>query len=445
MIVVLAILAATRASPVGEHSTRVVTLDQLQARSSSCDDPEGCRSLWDIIRSCAVIILLCTWFAVHPNIPSPNEKWPRVTLRRVGLMLAALFVPEIMIAWALKQRQAAAELAERHKEEGWTITHGFFAIMGGFMAYEGNQPVRVLLPEELGSYSLTGYGDFPRIAKEEIEDRSKGDAISKLVVVLQTAWFVTQCVARAVRGLPVTELELATVAFASLNFVLYLMWWNKPLHVQRGVRVYKKRDAERPQPIDDGPVGGATSDVGFWGALRDALAKDLPAAIRRGPSHDVGDMMMWPLRVCSWPIEKPFEILFGEEDYGDPTCLRVNTFYPGRWAAGGRQRLFALATVTAVTLVFGAIHCIGWSLAFPSGAERILWRIAAISITAIPVVGMPCAALVRPIVIFLVPAVLILQYMFGRLTLLMLPLLGLRSLSPAAFHVVHWTSFIPHL
>jgi hypothetical protein len=32
-------------------------------------------------------------------------------------MLLALFVPEAVIAWALRQRQAAAELAEEHKSE----------------------------------------------------------------------------------------------------------------------------------------------------------------------------------------------------------------------------------------------------------------------------------------------------------------------------------------
>jgi hypothetical protein len=34
------------------------------------------------------------------------------------------------------------------------IPHGFFAIMGSLVAYEGNRPIRVLLPEQLESYSL---------------------------------------------------------------------------------------------------------------------------------------------------------------------------------------------------------------------------------------------------------------------------------------------------
>jgi hypothetical protein len=115
MIVLLAILAATRAYPVSLQSPPVLSLDLLH--STPCNDLNNCRSLWDIIRSCALTIFLCTWVSVHPNIPSPEEGWPRVTLRRVGLMLATLVVPEAIIAWALRQRLAAGRLAKTYKGE----------------------------------------------------------------------------------------------------------------------------------------------------------------------------------------------------------------------------------------------------------------------------------------------------------------------------------------
>ena len=115
MLVILAILAATRASPFGPRSSPILSQGQLQVTQPSCDDPNGCRSLGDIIRSCTITIFLCTWASMHPNIPSPDERWPRIALRRMGLMLLALFVPEAVISWALKQRQVAAELAKEHK------------------------------------------------------------------------------------------------------------------------------------------------------------------------------------------------------------------------------------------------------------------------------------------------------------------------------------------
>ncbi|KAI9449654.1 hypothetical protein F5148DRAFT_633627 [Russula earlei] len=446
MIVVLAIIAATRASPFGTSSPPLLSLDQLNA--PSCDDPKGCRSLWDIIRSCAITILLCIWVSVHPNIPSPHERWPRVTVRRIGLMLATLFVPELMIAWALRQRQFAVALAEEHKKDGWTKTHGFFAIMGGFMEYEGNRPVRVLLPEQLKSYSLTGNGDFPRIAKEEIEDKSKGDIIAKTLVILQTGWFVMQCIARGVQHLPVTELELVTVAFAALNFVMYLLWWDKPLHVQRGVRVYKKRNTE--EAIDDGDVESACS-VGFWGALRESLS-ELPAAIVNGPltAEIQWRDESWLWRVLVWPFMKPFTILSGEdEEYQD--LKRVNTFYPNAWYAG--REFFAVPIVIVVASIFGGIHCIGWSFTFPSTTERTLWRVASVSITVVPILLTLFMFMCMgsgadhwydfPVAIIVI--ILLVAYLVGRLMLLVLPFLSLRSLPPAAYYVLHWTSVIPHV
>ncbi|KAI9508453.1 hypothetical protein F5148DRAFT_905941 [Russula earlei] len=446
MIVILAILSATRATPVPQSSPPHLSLDQFRARAASCDDPRGCRSLWDILWSCAVTILLCIWVSVHPNIPSPYESRARVAVRRVGLMLAALFVPEAVIGWALRQRLAAVELAKNHKGEGWTTTHGFFAIMGGFMEYRGNRPIRVLLPEELNSYSLTGNGDFPRIAKEEIEDKSKGDAISKTLVILQTGWFVVQCIARGVQGLPVTELELVTVAFATLNFVMYILWWDKPLNVQRGVRVYKKRDAD--EPIDDGDIE-ATSLGGFWDALRDALS-DLGAAIVRGPLTESFGNQMWLTRVLMWPFMKPAFIAVGEEEKHP---MMVGTFYPHEWGSELRST-FGWVAVLAITLTFGGIHCIGWLFSFPSSAEQTLWRFASVTITAAPILFPAYHLIVRLedsghvyVAGFLALGFLLspLLYMLSRLVLLVLPFLSLRSLPPAAYHVVHWTSFIPHI
>ncbi|KAH9967501.1 hypothetical protein BC827DRAFT_1123443 [Russula dissimulans] len=451
MIVLLAILAATRAYPVGLQSPPVPSLDQLL--STSCNDPNDRRSLWDIIRSCAITIFLCTWVSVHPNIPSPDDGWPRVTLRRVGLMFATLVVPEAIIAWALRQRMAASELAQRHKREGWTLTHGFFAIMGGFMEHNGNRPIRVLFPNQLESYSLTGNGDFPRISKKEIQDKSKGDVISKAVVILQTSWFVMQCIARGVQGLPITELELATIAFASLNFVIYLLWWDKPLNVQCGVRVYKKRITD--SPVDDGHV---EATAGFWAALRDALSK-LPAAIVDGPilQDRTWDRWPWLIRVLLWPVVKPLFIIAGGD--GIVEKKRVTTFYPPEWPGEGGIAILAFFVVPTIASAFGGIHCIGWSFTFPSSTERTLWRVASVSITSVPIIVTNAWFLLeflpghvpssfKDIIGTLIPIFGVLQlflYVLSRFVLLVLPFLCLRSLPPAAYHVVHWTSFIPHV
>jgi len=255
---------------------------------------------------------------------------------------------------------------------------------------------------------------------------------------------VTQCIARGVQGLPITELELVTVAFAALNFVVYILWWDKPLNVQRGVRVYKKRITE--EDMDDGEVEAA---VGFWNALGNMLS-DIPGAIVRGPYAIAGTDRSWLVRVFLWSLSKPFYSLIGD-DQPEELEKRVDTFHPAKWAAASDNRsIFLVATMT---LAFGGIHCIGWSFTFPSSTEQTLWRVASLSITGVPiaiilfVLGLvvdselhfddSCAFVTFISLLFL--------YILGRLVLLVLPFLSLRSLPPAAFHVVQWTSFIPHV
>jgi hypothetical protein len=325
--------------------------------------------------------------------------------------------------------------------------------MGGFMEHNGNRPIRVLFPNQLESYSLTGNGDFPRISKKEIQDKSKGDFISKAVVILQTSWFVMQCIARGVQGLPITELELATIAFASLNFVIYLLWWDKPLNVQCGVRVYKKRITD--SPVDDGHV---EATAGFWAALRDALSK-LPAAIVDGPilQDRTWDRWPWLIRVLLWPVVKPLFIIAGGD--GIVEKKRVTTFYPPEWPGEGGIAILAFFVVPTIASAFGGIHCIGWSFTFPSSTERTLWRVASVSITSVPIIVTNAWFLLeflpghvpssfKDIIGTLIPIFGVLQlflYVLSRFVLLVLPFLCLRSLPPAAYHVVHWTSFIPHV
>ena len=85
--------------------------------------------------------------------------------------------------------------------------------------------------------------DIPEITAHDIQDRSKGDVLFKLIAILQTTWFIIQCIARGQQRLALTELELVTLALASLNGVTFGIWWHKPLGVEEPVKIYLKTDA----------------------------------------------------------------------------------------------------------------------------------------------------------------------------------------------------------
>src|SRR6266498_1119575 len=108
-----------------------------------------------------------------------------------------------------------------------------------------------------------------KISEEDIKDRSKGDFLSKLIAIVQTTWFILQCIARGQQRLALTELELVTLALASLNAVTYVFWWHKPLGVQEPMRIYLETEApaEELEHADGSPEISAhyvISKVGEW-------------------------------------------------------------------------------------------------------------------------------------------------------------------------------------
>ncbi len=107
------------------------------------------------------------------------------------------------------------------------MTHGFFISMGGFTGRK-EYPITA-------TYFFSSYRDISGldiVTKDELMDKSKGDALSKCISLLQTTWFVVQYFSRITLSLPTTPLETATLAFALLNFCNYILWWHKPLDVQ---------------------------------------------------------------------------------------------------------------------------------------------------------------------------------------------------------------------
>jgi len=79
-----------------------------------------------------------------------------------------------------------------------------------------------------------------RVSEAEISDKSKGDALSKVIFMLQISWFITQCIARRVQGLEITQLELTTLALASTHAITVILWWHKPLGARTPVHIYLK-------------------------------------------------------------------------------------------------------------------------------------------------------------------------------------------------------------
>jgi hypothetical protein len=120
--------------------------------------------------------------------------------------------------------------------------------MGGFMLYVDNEPWATLTPDELRDFVEKGSVDMPDMKKTDIEDRSRGDVLSKGIALFQLAWFILQLLIRLVQRLPITLLEVDTFAVVILTCIAYGLWWKKPKDVGHPYPVHWK-PAAPPQSL----------------------------------------------------------------------------------------------------------------------------------------------------------------------------------------------------
>ena len=233
-----------------------------------CDDIHHCRTIPGIILSCGSTVFLCTWVALHPNVPKyPYEAWWKIftfkenpfLAKRIGVALVALLAPEVILTIAFIQwvnssiilvdilgelfrgimltMRFSRYLSERHPDCKWTETHAQLLNMGGVQIVKEDGTLSILEKSQLESVTLS-HPHILKIPVEEIEDKTKGDFIAKMLVVVQTLWFALQVINRAIQALSVTELELTTLGHTVLNIFMYWCWWRKPVNIRFPFKVY---------------------------------------------------------------------------------------------------------------------------------------------------------------------------------------------------------------
>ena len=68
---------------------------------------------------------------------------------------------------------------------------------------------------------------------DAIRDKSKADGLAKILICVQAIWFCAQFFARLHQDLMISLLELNTFAHAICALLIYLLWWEKPLDIDR--------------------------------------------------------------------------------------------------------------------------------------------------------------------------------------------------------------------
>ena len=349
--------------------------------------------------------------------------------------------------------------------------HGFFALMGGFMLFDGDKAIRILRPDELRALKGAHNGfvrtsrdenlllnttreetEFPHITKKDIEDRSQGDLLSKAVLCIQTAWFMLKLIGRSLEHLPITELELVTLAFVSLNFTIYAYWWEKPFNVQIHFRVHRKGNC---RVNGEGEVEAGRCGTEIETENEDNREGEGEDGQRRGA--DTLHKTAWWVSVFERWILRPI-LVFGKmggigEDDLEINTRRIPTFYAGR-LTDIEVDLVAFAGAFIATL-FGAVHCIGWNFIFPSHAEQYLWRLSSLVTTCTPVLMLatfwisnaipPNRLTFLPHLTSAIYVTCAAVHISSRVFLLVVTITSLRALPPGAYVEVSWPDIIPHI
>lgn len=306
--------------------------------------------------------------------------------------------------------------------------------MGGFYYLNGDDTQEPKLTQPIAREDLKELIDTKQLrlpSKQEINDKSKGDPFSKAFAIFQTLWFVIQCSARRLQHLPITNLELVTLAYAAITIAMYRFWWSKPLHVLQPTPV-PGRPPWRPTPnpaLSVHPTGSSPS------------------------SHEMGSVpSSHKTRSLDYMKTFMYAVIGVQDDDVDLRQIgltQVPTFYAGK----PDEHLILLADFIAllVALVFGAIHCIAWSFTFPSHIELLLWRISSVTIIVVPFIFILLVAiftfrvdLLSKIAIF--GAIIgIPFYIIARIVLIILAFTTLRSLPSTTYETVQWLTFFPHV
>ncbi|KAF5879104.1 uncharacterized protein Bfra_006309 [Botrytis fragariae] len=250
-------------------------------------DPNG-RGTFSLVVSCLLTLSLCVWSAMHLNIPRPYHPTIQEFIIGIRWGVVGIFAPELVVFAAWRQYNSATALkalvqdrisevmtpcpSERSRTKSseldnkstrvevhdtispWTIVHGFYAGMGGFVFdfenSDDNTPPFIPNYQRLtltarGVNLLAECGHLPDITKREILDKSKADTMAKLLVILQAGWMLVQVIGRLVTGLPVTLLEVNTLGHVLCAFIIYLLWWHKP----RSIMVPTKLEGDWVKPL----------------------------------------------------------------------------------------------------------------------------------------------------------------------------------------------------
>lgn len=316
------------------------------------------RGTIDIVWSCAITMFLCSWSLLCLQVPSEKDTRFKILWRRLWLTFLCALGPEFTFQLAMGQWSSAQQSVRDFHASGfteWTIKHAFYADSGGFTLCTPDGFTIPVDAKQLLYLINHNYITYPTLSVQDIEDKNKVDLLIRLISNAQTLWFCITVIARGVKGLVITGMELTTAAFILCSFGTSFFWRNKGADVTVPVRL--DTTSTMVQIVKD---------------AGDAAA----APYRRTPLDFISrEEWHWSLYWTHWiNILRVMHINFA------PRALPHDRLENTIWRNISSRRLLPIFIV--MCLAYTAIFIAAWNDYFPTYAEQIIWRISSLSLMA---------------------------------------------------------------
>lgn len=163
----------------------------------------------------------------------------------------------------------------------------------------------------------------------------------KGTALLQVLWLVIQLITRVSQDLPISNLEIAVLAYSASAFCTYTFSWSKPQNIASPTFI------SSPTPIPEGVLSALIPRLrllgGYTGARVSSYFLDAPPN-RRIQAHT-------------------------------PNDIEYN-IRPEVGTGRGLPFLYHFVGMGFMGTIFGVIHCLAWNFYLPSRTEAWLWRLA---------------------------------------------------------------------
>jgi hypothetical protein len=350
------VTVATATATATTVATTVATgnPDPVQGWTSSPNS----RGTMDILWTCVVTIFLCSWSVLCPNLPSPGDSSWRKFRRKFYLTSLGILGPEFVFQMALGQWVSACDSVKEFTASGypsWTINHGFFADMGGFVLESPDYPPFPIDSKQVHYLVTNGYIAYPPISKTNITEKNEKNTFMRLVTIAQTLWFFINAAGRWAQGLPMTTIELTTLAFICCSLGTFFLWAHKPTIELEASRVVV--------PLLP-PMTVST-----------IISKQPPS------TRDRIECLLTPLSFIqrhkwTWKLYWSYGISFFQligisfTPKHRPVTRIPNDTFPAvtTWPL--------MFMIILFQLMFIGIHIAAWNFHFPTPKERLLWRMS---------------------------------------------------------------------